>query len=142
MVHRKKYCIFTVISFCVGAILLCVFATIQKKAIGAPLGLTGYVVPLLFGGIFGGLVGRYISLIRKYNILLEERVHTLESLLPICAKCKKIRKTGTDPERQSSWVPIEHYISTNTSSQFTHSICPECGEILYGEGPDMNKSIN
>lgn len=48
------------------------------------------------------------------------QVKRLETLLPICSRCKKIRDT------QGRWIPVESYIHERTSSQFTHSICPDC----------------
>ena len=133
MSNRKGNIIFVAISFCCGALLLCVFATFQKKAIDAPLLLEGYVVPFVFGGISGGIIGFYICLIKKYNLLLKERVNTLESFLPICSNCKKIRKPESNSNKQDSWIPIELYISTKTASRFSHSICPGCAEQLYGD---------
>jgi DNA-binding response OmpR family regulator len=44
----------------------------------------------------------------------------LESLLPICSYCRKIR----DPK--DSWHDIEAYIANRTEASFTHGICPEC----------------
>ncbi|HYE33742.1 MAG TPA: response regulator [Methylomirabilota bacterium] len=55
------------------------------------------------------------------------RVQQLESLLPICMHCKKIR----DPEQR--WTSVEHYISARTQSRFTHGICPECLERMRTE---------
>ena len=83
MSKSKRRIIFVCIPFFCGALLLCFFSTFQKKAIGAPLVIRGYFVPFIFGGIFGGIIGFYISKIKEYNFLLKERVNTLESFLPI-----------------------------------------------------------
>ena len=83
MSKSKRRIIFVCISFFCGALLLCFFATFQKKIIGAPLVIRGYFVPFVFGGIFGGIIGFYFSKINEYNLLLKERVNTLESFLPI-----------------------------------------------------------
>jgi PAS domain S-box-containing protein len=53
-------------------------------------------------------------------------LHRLSGLLPICASCKKIR------DDQGYWSQIETYISEHSAAQFSHGICPECGEQLYG----------
>lgn len=45
--------------FSFGAILLCAFATMQKVFIGAPLVMVGYLVPALFGGVSGVIIGRF-----------------------------------------------------------------------------------
>ena len=133
MSNKKRRTIFVFGSFFCGALLLCLFSTFQKKAIGAPIVIRGYFVPFVFGGISGGIIGFYISKIKEYNFLLQERVNTLESFLPICSSCKKIRKSNSDPKQMDSWVPIESYISAKTSSQFSHGICPECMKKLYGD---------
>lgn len=54
-----------------------------------------------------------------------ERIKVLSGLLPVCASCKRIRDSG-------SWVSMEKYISERSDAQFTHSICDECAERLYG----------
>ncbi|MCP4690130.1 MAG: response regulator [Desulfobacterales bacterium] len=64
------------------------------------------------------------------NVQLEEalaNVRTLRGLLPICAKCKKIR------DDEGYWNQIEGYIESHTDTQFTHSLCQECMDKLYGE---------
>lgn len=54
-----------------------------------------------------------------------EKIKVLSGLLPICASCKRIRDQG-------SWVSMEKYISERSEAQFTHSICDECAERIYG----------
>jgi len=51
-----------------------------------------------------------------------DRLRTLESNLPICSYCKKIRNDS------SYWEQIESYISDRTGALFSHAICPECFE--------------
>lgn len=50
------------------------------------------------------------------------QVKTLESLIPICAYCKKVRNDG------DLWEQIEQYVNQRTGADFTHSICPPCLE--------------
>jgi len=57
------------------------------------------------------------------------KVKTLSGLLPICANCKKIRDDG------GYWQQIESYIRQHSETEFTHSICPECVDLLY---PQLN----
>jgi hypothetical protein len=59
------------------------------------------------------------------NALLE--VKKLSGLLPICASCKKIR------DDNGYWNQIESYIKTHSEADFSHGICPECSEKLYGD---------
>jgi len=58
-----------------------------------------------------------------------EKVKVLSGLLPICASCKRIR------DNKGEWTNLEKYISERTEAEFTHSICPECEERLYGSEP-------
>jgi phosphoserine phosphatase RsbU/P len=50
------------------------------------------------------------------------QIRRLESLLPICVYCKKIR------DEQSQWSQVESYISKRTETSFSHCICPSCYE--------------
>lgn len=55
-------------------------------------------------------------------------IKTLRGMLPICARCKKIR------DDKGYWNQIEIYISNQTGAEFSHSLCPDCINTLY---PDM-----
>ena len=55
------------------------------------------------------------------------RVKVLGGLIPICASCKKIR------DDQGYWNQLEHYLKIHSEATFSHGICPECAEKLYGE---------
>jgi K+-sensing histidine kinase KdpD len=58
---------------------------------------------------------------------LQHKVKELESFLPICANCKKIR------DNNQEWQPLEKYISEHSDTQFTHGVCPDCMKLLYGD---------
>jgi hypothetical protein len=61
---------------------------------------------------------------------LEHTLHevkTLQGLLPICANCKKIR------DDHGYWQQVETYLTERTNVTFTHGICPDCMQRLYGE---------
>lgn len=49
-----------------------------------------------------------------------EQVKQLESFLPVCGYCKKVR---TDSEY---WQEIETYLAQRQGTQITHGICPHC----------------
>ena len=53
-------------------------------------------------------------------------VKKLSGLLPICASCKKIR------DDKGYWNQIEVYIRERSEAEFSHSICEECSDKLYG----------
>lgn len=48
------------------------------------------------------------------------QVQQLESFIPICSYCKKVR------DDKNYWNQIEHYINTRTGSTFSHGVCPDC----------------
>ncbi|MEW5725916.1 MAG: PAS domain-containing protein [Thermodesulfobacteriota bacterium] len=71
-------------------------------------------------------LGEREKLIGELNQALA-KVKTLTGLLPICASCKKVRND------EGYWEQIEEYISNHSEADFTHSICPECRQKLYGD---------
>lgn len=52
----------------------------------------------------------------------------LKSLIPICARCKKIRND------KGYWESIEKYMSERLDVFFSHGLCPDCLKELY---PDL-----
>ena len=48
------------------------------------------------------------------------KISELESMLPICSYCKKVR------DDNNYWQQVETYISHRTGASFSHSICPTC----------------
>ena len=54
-----------------------------------------------------------------------DHVKTLSGLLPICAKCKKIR------DDHGYWQQVETYIKEHSAATFTHGLCPTCLKQLY-----------
>ena len=68
--------------------------------------------------------GEREQLIAELQAALAE-ITTLRGLIPICARCKKVR------DDKGYWNQIEEYIQAHTGAQFSHGICPECAEILY-----------
>ncbi len=57
---------------------------------------------------------------------LVKEIRILEGFIPIGAKCKKIRQ-------DVDWKTLEDYISANSLAKFSHSICPDCLQLLYPE---------
>jgi sigma-B regulation protein RsbU (phosphoserine phosphatase) len=51
-------------------------------------------------------------------------VQQLESFLPICGYCKKVRDDG------NYWQQIEQYFKARTGTTFSHGICPDCMEKM------------
>ena len=52
------------------------------------------------------------------------QVRQLESLIPICSYCKKVRKD------ENLWQAVDQYLSQQTGRDLSHSICPECYKTI------------
>ncbi len=59
------------------------------------------------------------------NALAE--VKTLKGILSICSHCKQIR------DDKGSWNKLESYIRDHSAAEFSHGMCPECSDKLYGD---------
>lgn len=55
------------------------------------------------------------------------QVKRLSGLLPICASCKKVR------DDKGYWHQVEIYIRERTDAEFSHGVCPDCAERMYGD---------
>ncbi len=66
------------------------------------------------------------KLITKLQSALAE-IKTLKGVVPICSNCKKIRDDA------GYWNILELYIQKHSDASFTHSICPNCTDELYGK---------
>jgi PAS domain S-box-containing protein len=61
----------------------------------------------------------------RERILLEltialAEVKALQTILPICMYCKKVR------DDENFWQSVEAYIGQHTHTRFSHGICPTC----------------
>jgi len=66
------------------------------------------------------------TLIDKLKSALAE-IKTLKGIVPICSNCKKIRDDA------GYWNILESYIQKHSDASFSHGICPECSDELYGK---------
>ncbi len=62
-----------------------------------------------------------------------DNIKSLKGMLPICANCKKIR------DDSGYWDQIESYIEKHSDALFSHGICPDCADELYGNEPWYKK---
>ena len=85
---------------------------------------------------FREMIQYHLSLIYMNRILGEknkdlseyiEEIRTLRGIIPICAQCKKIRND------EGYWMRVEKYIEDRSDAKFTHGLCEECAESLYGD---------
>ncbi len=56
---------------------------------------------------------------------------TMHGIVPICAGCKSIR------DDRGNWQQVEVYVRDHTEAQFSHGICPDCFQKLYGHLGDF-----
>lgn len=61
-------------------------------------------------------------------VRLNERVRTLEGILPMCAYCRRIR------DEKGHYSNLEEYVSDKTPARFSHGVCPECAKKHF---PDL-----
>lgn len=52
-------------------------------------------------------------------------IQTLRGIIPICAKCKKIR------DDEGFWTHVEKYIQDHSNATFSHGICEDCADEMY-----------
>jgi hypothetical protein len=91
------------------------------------------LVILAVGGIgFGVYRLRVWQLLRREKELTTRvdeamaKIKVLNGLIPICASCKKIR------DDKGYWNQLEEYVHKHSEATFSHGVCPECAEKLYG----------
>lgn len=53
------------------------------------------------------------------------QLNILKTLLPVCSSCTKIR------DDEGEWLDAASYISKNTGTKFSHTLCPVCLKMLY-----------
>ena len=60
-------------------------------------------------------------------------VQRLETLIPICAHCKKVRND------KGYWEQVETYVRQRSEARFSHGICPDCLEAVREEVEQIKK---
>jgi hypothetical protein len=81
-------------------------------------------------GLIEFLRSNFYNQLRQKKFELEtalNNIKTLSGLLPICAHCKKIR------DDKGYWNQIEGYIQKHSKAEFSHGMCPNCSDDLYGK---------
>lgn len=107
--------------------------TMAIAGVSTALTLVGYAFSPS-GLVWIGLLNRVLTVALIWAVMLvvllrkraEERIKTLEGLIPICAACKKIRND------RGYWDVLESYLHEHSEAQFTHGLCPDCMEQYYG----------
>ena len=66
-----------------------------------------------------------IKLLKKQQQALDE-IKALQSIIPICSNCRKVR------DDEGFWENVEAYMHRRADIHFSHGLCPDCGQMLYG----------
>jgi hypothetical protein len=66
-----------------------------------------------------------IKLLAKQQLALDE-IKALQSIIPICSNCRKVR------DDEGFWENVEAYMHRRADIHFSHGLCPDCGQMLYG----------
>ncbi|MFX1487202.1 MAG: GAF domain-containing protein [Promethearchaeota archaeon] len=91
---------------------------------------------------FRDIIQSQLALVYMNTILGEENkglldyldeIETLRGIIPICARCKRIR------DSEGFWTQVEKYIEDHSNAQFSHGLCEECIDALYGDEPWYQK---
>lgn len=110
-----------------------VFVTAVSEAMDAAkafeLGAVDYVTKPFNPVTVKARVNTHIQLSTTMQALENalKEVNRLNDLLPICARCKKIR------DDKGYWTQVEKYLEEYSGTKFSHGMCPECSEELYGD---------
>jgi GAF domain-containing protein len=54
-------------------------------------------------------------------------IKILQGIIPICSHCKKVR------DDRGFWQQVESYISEHSEASFSHGVCPQCFDEVYGD---------
>lgn len=73
-----------------------------------------------------GLKAREVELEKRVTAALAQ-LKVLRGILPICASCSRIR------DQRGDWSKLETYVQEHSHAQFSHGICPQCSQKLYGD---------
>ncbi|MCX7655120.1 MAG: response regulator [Treponemataceae bacterium] len=109
----------------------------QDVAFNVSIGGTQYSLNANRAQLFNLLIASYETslyrareLERIYRELLEaqQRIASLEGILPMCGNCKRIR------DEKGQWHPVEEFIEAKEGHNVSHGLCPDCAKKLLQAG--------
>ena len=56
------------------------------------------------------------------TVLLRSFARHVESILPICCVCRRIR---VQTPAGDQWLPLDEYVASKATVSFSHTYCPE-----------------
>jgi len=124
-IHRVLMIVFVLGYLVVAGALLLDFYPLGQIAVGV----------IFFLGSAFVLMGVWIQ-----ARMLSEIQSTVYGIVPICAKCKRIRSRDTEAEDRNAWKPITQYIEEDTTADFAQGYCPVCLDQLYGLGERQDQA--
>ncbi|MCG8683828.1 MAG: PAS domain-containing protein [Desulfobacterales bacterium] len=74
-------------------------------------------------------VVRQIPMAQQMVIREKIEIKDQRQVIPICSTCKKVR------DKKGRWQCIESYLEHRACVSFSHGICPECMDRVYGHSP-------
>lgn len=110
-----------------------IFVTAVSEAMDSArafeLGAVDYVMKPYNPVTVKARVNTHITLNNSLQELTDalKKVKKLTGLLPICSSCKKIR------DDKGYWNQVETYVQETTGATFSHGMCPDCNDELYGD---------
>lgn len=121
----------------VGVLDLGIVAKIDLAEIRAPFVRAGLLAgavavvlvlagTLLFFRVTNPLIDQLNRTVADLERTLGE-VKTLRGIIPICSFCRKVRND------QGYWDMVEVYVREHSEADFSHSVCPDCMRIHYGD---------
>lgn len=115
------------------ALPVVVLTSLEDEELGGQLVQAGAQDYLVKGQVQGANLARTIryAIERKAAEVDRERligelkqalaeVKTLSGLIPICARCKKVR------DDRGFWSQVEAYVQRHSRATFSHGLCPDC----------------
>lgn len=98
---------YQILSFLAGAVALSVLSVFQKAIISAPLTIEGFIVPVVYGGISGSLIGIWAERLKRQNRQLNELIvarqwmlrdlhHRIENNLQVVSSVLGLELEGCD----------------------------------------------
>ena len=102
----------------------------------AGLALSTFAIAVMLGTLLHLLVSAMVA--RMHRLLARlmrarAEVQRLETLIPICAHCKKVRND------KGYWEQVETYVRQRSEARFSHGICPDCLEAVREEVEQIKK---
>ena len=90
----------------------------------------GSTFPVLVQGKMFSYKGKHVRVAAIRDLTrrkkAEEEIKTLQGIIPICSRCKKIR------DDKGYWQQVDRYITEHSDAVFSHGMCKNCSDELYG----------